>query len=207
MQLYNRIPIWENNRRVVLLIRFHGLLVAYFSNSRYNSMLNTRIDDGEAKKARIGINNILDECYTIVASSGVVSIVTVTPPPAIGGYVKHVEVLTNYTMLDQYNIGGQTPIDFVQRAIGVYESDKFRATVRTFNPLFWCLQALRWLISIPFQIIGQAGFDREKVEGSLLGRLFKVTAGFVTLVLGLLGILNYLGLLEWFKTLIGLSGT
>jgi hypothetical protein len=212
MQLYDRIPIWENKRRGKLLTKLHGLLITYYDQSHHPRGLTGRSEQLEAKKARFEINYILEECCQIVASTGVNSILTVTPPPAVGGYVKQVDVLTNFSILDDLTLRGLNPMDFVQRAIGVYEGDRVRAWIRTFNPIFWISQVFLWLISFPFHIIGIAGFDRQKAEDSLWGKLFKALAGFAVFVATILGmvatiltILESLGLLEGFKALIGLS--
>jgi len=58
---------------------------------------------------------------------------------------------------------------------------------------------LNKLVSIPFQILGQVGFDGNKLEHSLIGKLFKAIAGFagfLSLVIGIADKLGYLGTLK-----------
>jgi hypothetical protein len=202
---YNRIPIWENKRRLELLTKFHGLLLTYYFHSQSTSGIPGRSERAEAHAARYKINVILEECCQIVSSTGVNPIVTVSPPPLFGGSTKQVDVFQNFTTLDDLILQGLSPMDFVQRAIGVYEGDRVRAFIRTVNPFFWISQVFLWFISFPFHIIGIAGFDRKKAEDSLWGKLFKAIAGFAVFVATILTILESLGLLEGFKALIGLS--
>ena len=47
-------------------------------------------------------------------------------------------------------IPANTAVDFIERALGVYQSDRRAALVRTINPLWWLSRGLLWFARIPF---------------------------------------------------------
>jgi len=61
---------------------------------------------------------------------------------------------------------------------------------------------LNYLVSLPFKILGEVGFNQKKMENSFVGKLTKALFYLVTLLAGLLTILEKLGYLSWFKTFV-----
>jgi len=60
-----------------------------------------------------------------------------------------------------------------ERAIAVYKKDSGRAKQRTYCPLFWIALLIDYLVSLPFEALGKAGFNQNKIEASFIGKFFK----------------------------------
>jgi len=196
LRFYTKIAIWENQRRLNELLEFRELALKYFNNSRAEWMANERIEEEEAKIARVDINRIMDEVHDIILYSGIDPSLRWSPPPAVGGYIQNVNIIQNIFHIHRFRIPENNVLDFIDRAIGIYESNKSRALVNTFNPLFYLSIVVDWLVELPFVFIGRLGFNRDRVESSIIGRLMKGVLYLVTIVASFLTILQLLGYLE-----------
>jgi len=114
---------------------------------------------------------------------------TYTPPPVVGGYVQQVDLIINFFNLGNFGTGVKEVLDWIDRSIGVYENDKRRAFIRTFNPFFWLGLLVDYIVAIPFSLLAKAGFNRTKIEDSFIGRIAKFVLYVVTLLGALLGII------------------
>jgi hypothetical protein len=93
LSYYKRIPFWINRSRLNFLRDFRSIVETYFNNSKADWMIDGRIEEQAAKKARVKINRNMDEAYRVIVLSGVNPRLTYTPPPAIGGYVQNIDVI------------------------------------------------------------------------------------------------------------------
>ena len=202
MNYYNKIPSWENKRRLERLYEFRALVNAYVDNSKYSWMAESRIESDRSTKARVKINRGLAEFRAIIVRSGLNPIITYTPPPVVGGYVQQVDLIINFFNLGNFGIGVTEVLDWIDRSIGVYENDKKRALRRTFNPLFWLGLLVDYVVGIPFSLLAKAGFNRNKIEDSLVGRTAKFVLYVVTLIASLLTILQLTGYLDGFNSVV-----
>jgi hypothetical protein len=205
MQLYRNITCWENQRRLQFLESFRTDIVQYFSESIYNWKVEARIEEDGAKEAKVRINKKMQEVRAIVRASGVSPVITYTPPPVIGGYIQKVDLMQNVFNLHQFQIPDDELIGFLDRAIGVYESNRRPAFWRTINPFWWVWRLMTVLVSLPFSLLGVVGFDAEKAEASLVGRLIKFLLYMIIVSASFLSILHFLGLLAGFKKMIGIG--
>ena len=196
MKYYTKILIWENKRRLDKLNEFRNIVLQYFNNSRAEWMIAGRIEEDAAKEARLKINRIMDETHDIIVYSGINPSITWTPPPAVGGYVKNVDLIQNIFNIHQFQIGADTVLDFIDRAIGIYQSNQKSAIVRTLNPFFYIGLIFEAISELPFIAIGKLGFNRQKAESSIIGRLVKGILYLITVIAALLTILQLLDLLE-----------
>jgi len=196
VQHYTKILVWENNRRLSKLLEFRNLVVDYFHNSHPEWMADSRIEERAARVARVKINRVMGETHDIILHSGIDPTLVWTPPPARGGYVMNVDLIQNIFNLCQFRIGPEGALDFVDRAIGVYESNHRSSLIRTFNPLFYVGLVFDAISELPFIAIGRLGFDRQKVESSAIGRLIKGALYLITVIAALLTILQLLDFLE-----------
>ena len=114
--------------------------------------------------AMLRVPNPLKE-LRIIAAAGVSQLITWTPPPAVGGYVQQIHVFPNLFELDRFQIPHDHAVDFIERAIGVYQSDRPAAFRRTINHLWWLFRGLLWFARIPFVFLGAVGFDAARAEG------------------------------------------
>jgi hypothetical protein len=204
---YGRIPIWENRRRVTVLLGFRQLADAYFKNLSWPSWMagtTCPIENAAAKAARVDINLALADVAQIVAAAGPTPAVTLTVPPALGGYSQRVLLLENVFLLHQYQIPSTEIFDAIERALGVYDHDRRRSWIRTVNPFYWLGRAFDFVASAPFRLAERAGFNTTTFEHSAMGRLVKVTAEAVVFAAALVTLLYYIGRLDDALTLIGL---
>ena len=198
MRHYTKILIWENRRRHNKLIEFRNLVVEYFTNIHVEWLSDRRIQNQTARVARNKINQAMDEAHSIILHSGTIPILTIDPPPAVGGYRTDVDLIDNIFNLDRFYIGEgihrecNDILDFIDRAIGIYESNYESALVRMFNPFFYLGLVFDAILALPFIAIGKLGFNRQKAETSAIGRLVKG----IMFLAPFLTILHLLGFLE-----------
>jgi len=201
MNYYKRIPIWENRKRVDFLVEFKKLVCDYFSNvSRTDWSLNI-IENEIAKQTRSKINMKLQKAHSIIKAAGVNSSVFYTPP-AIGGSAMNIDVILNIFHLHLYRIEPQEALDIIDRAIGIYKDDEKSSLFRTFNPFFWLSLVLDYIVTLLFKILGKIGLNQEKIETSIVRKVIKGILYLITIVVSFLTILEKLGYLEAFKSLI-----
>ncbi len=177
---------WESKQRLRKLKVFRELVHTYFLDSQASHFA---LHEGEqARLLRPQINLMLNDILRsmrFVGETGMFS----------GGRFGKANALTNIFQLYQLRIPRKSILDCLDRAIGEYERLQKRLFRQLFNPLYW----LGLIVAIPFRILAFAGFDAEKIERSLIGRLYKAVASFATLIAASLAILDYLGLLDRVK--------
>ena len=173
MRRYTKILAWENKRRLNKLIEFRQLVIDYFSNTHVEWPMDTRIEEDAAQMARIKINQAMHEVHSIIRRSGIDPNLTVLPAPAVGGYVRKVDLILNIFGLDEHATEPNRVLDIIERAIGIYESNHKLALVRTFNPFFYVGWFLDVISDLPFVIVGKFGFDQRKMKTSLIGKFVK----------------------------------
>src|ERR1043166_6771736 len=190
---FHRIPVWENRRRRRLLIQFRDLIARY-EQQLPTSTMGDVYDSEESAQTRGELNRQLAEAELCVARAGISTVVTWTPPAAVGGYVQQVPVLTNLFNLHMHHIPFQSAIDIVDRAIGNYESDEENAWWRTFNPFFWLGLLLDYVAFVPFAIARRAGFQTQKIEDSWIGRTLKFVVWLLTAAALIVSLLQAFGI-------------
>lgn len=206
MKFYNKIPVWENKNRLKLLYEFRELVDTYFNSVEVDYMsVNPSadlIENETARQVRIEINRILGEVREVLHSAGIRPVIRYTPPSMIGGYIQHIDITLNMFNLRYYNIPYNKLIDIIDIAIGKYSRDSKRSWMRTFNPIYWSCCIFDYIARLPFVLLGRIGFDSDKAESSIIGRLIKGILYLIVVFAALLTILYYLGYLEQFKGLI-----
>lgn len=204
---HKKIPIWINASRLKKLKVFRNEVVHYFNNSRLDMIGEERIEQERAKQSRITLNKMMREIFEIIAAAEVIPVLRWTPPAMIGGYVQNIDVIGNLFNLDRYEISPNVVIDYLDRTIGIYESNTTGSVLRTFNPFYYVGLIFDYLVELPFIFIGKIGLNREKAESSLIGKLVKASLYLVTVTASLLTILELLDYLDpvkkFIKTLIG----
>ena len=192
MNSYRNISIRENTRRIEVLQEFHNDVISYFDSST---------EATEARQARQRINLKVDQVCRIIVKADIATTMTWTAPPAVGGRKQQLDILLNLFNLDRYRIPVDYAVDLIERAIGVYQSDRTAAWVSTFNPFWWLFRGLLWSVRIPFIFLGAMGYEAARMERSALGKFFKVLVA----ASALLTILNLLGWLPAAKALLGIE--
>ena len=193
MNSYRNISIRENTRRIEVLQEFHNDVISYFDSST------------EATEARQRINLKVDQVCRIIVKADIATTMTWTAPPAVGGRKQQLDILLNLFNLDRYRIPVDYAVDLIERAIGVYQSDRTAAWVRTFNPFWWLFRGLLWSVRIPFIFLGAMGYDAARMERSAWGKFFKAIISLVGMAAALLTIFNEPGWRTAAKALLGIE--
>ena len=205
MNSYKNISWWENTRRLRILEEFRNDVIGYFNSSSPLGIGEGRRERTEAVQARHRINLTVPQAHHIIEAAGIAPSMRWIPPRMMGGHVQQIDLLLNLFELDRYQIPAKHTVGFIEMALGVYQSDRAAALVRTINPLWWLFRGLLWFGRIPFVFLGAVGFDAGRAERSGLGKFFKATFALVTAAAALLTILNLLGWLSAAKSLLGIE--
>jgi hypothetical protein len=201
MSRFDRITIFQNRKRVNTLKQLNSYVNDYFSNIK-RLMLGTEISENdEAKAARSKINLILAKAYEYMYYSGTNTSIHYTPPATTGGTARNIDLLQNVFNLHYYQLEKEQLTDLIERSIGTYENDKNKSIIRTFNPFFWLNNLVVYIVRIPFKIIGRIGFNQEKIETSVLGRIVKAILYAIVVFSAFLTALEKLNLLDSFRSL------
>lgn len=197
MRIYKKILVWENKKRIDLLIKFRNLVVEYFNNLDISNQENKI-----AEQKRREINVILVKAHSAILAAGVSTSITQYPPPAVGGYVIHINVIDSIFDFDSLYLDRKFITDIIERAIGVYLNDRINSLLRTINPFYWLYIIIDYITSLPFVILGKVGFNQKKIEDSFTGKLIKAIISLIIVFASFLTILEKLGYLDWFKNLL-----
>jgi len=205
MDYFKSVTYWKNRRCVADLQQFRSDLENYIDQSSYSWQADAIIEEEPAKDAKVRMNRALHRVATAINGAGVPSFVIYTPPPAVGGYQQHIDLLFNLFGLHQYQISQGRVIELIDRAIGVYENDRLSAILRSINPLWWFWKGLVFISSGPFKLLSAAGFDIHRIENSFIGRSIRLAVMLVMVFAAFLTVLQLLGYLEQFKKLVGIG--
>lgn len=199
MKPYTDIPIWETKKRLQELKQFHMDVERYFLNSSTGvagrSRLKRTDNNDAATQAKRSINRSLQAINRYIQGAGVNPEIYYQQPPVVGGREYSINIITNIFRLDELRIPVDMPDGFVQQAIGVYDGDTPASWRRTLNPFWWLGSMLTWFAATPFLLIGKAGFDADRAQHSVIGKLISLILYLIPIVASLLIILDLLGYL------------
>jgi hypothetical protein len=153
---HDQLTIVRNLHRVRELRIFRELVETYFELSE-RDVNDVPRDWAGAQGARSRINQMLPRVIQVVRAAGLggsagAAVIT-DPGPVLG----RVEVLQRIFSA-RYGDGlDQEIFDVLDMAIGVYESGRFPAVVRTINPLHYAVTALGFLARVPRRALASLG--------------------------------------------------
>lgn len=199
MKHYKNITHFENRRRLNKLIKFRDDVLLYFSESEFNRREDRVIEGKGAKTARYEINQSLIEIKKIVLAAEI-DIIIIRQPIR-----KEIDLFLNLFYFYELDLVPQDMTDYLERAIGVYESDRSKSIIRTFNIFWWGLQGLNWVSYIPFKALRAAGFDAAKAERSVWGRFVKLIFLVIPVIAALFEISAHMNWLDEIKRALGVS--
>jgi len=165
IRTYKQITFSENKKRLALLENFKLHLKAYLSNlmGAFEGGLYENVKAGEEHKE---INKLIDEACPYIEAI-----------PSIVGVVDENNYLTKNLIYNQNIIDRkyfyESLVNMTERAIAIYKKDNVRAKQRTYCPLFWIALLIDCLVGLPFEALGRAGFNQNRIEVSFIGKLFK----------------------------------
>ncbi|MBW8003748.1 MAG: hypothetical protein FVQ80_17380 [Planctomycetes bacterium] len=175
---YKKMFVWEILRHIKILEEYRKLIEDYFSDIKYAGWMapGPPTDGDLATKIRPEINKLMGAAESSAVMAGSDPVTVIYPAPSIGGAIRHVNVITGvfYLYQDIEVVSEQTTFDVIDRAIGNYEREIWKSWIRTINPFFWLILLVGGIASLPFLLLGQAGFNREKFETSGFGLLLKL---------------------------------
>lgn len=103
--------------------------------------------------------------------------VTLIDPPMLGGTRQQARVANlaiDMATANSYYVSQQDLILEFEKAIGEYRRLTRGAFLNLFNPFWWLRAGISLLASLPFYLIGIAGFNQETIESSVGGRASKL---------------------------------
>lgn len=200
---YQKLHYWKNQSNRQTLQRFKGLVANYFKDFHPNHGYTTDpIEGKEAKQLRPEINKTLKEAQMAILSTGYQTTVQSIPPPIHGGTILRIDLLNDIFNISDYEIGSDAIIDLIDRAIGVYEKDRNKSIIRTFNPLYWIDKLFTWIARLPFALLEKFGLNKESIESGLAGKYIKTLLYFVQVLIAMGVLLETFGLLDNLKNLV-----
>lgn len=134
---YKELTFGENRERLRLLMEFQGLVAAYFENSRLNLMNGSYNENQEASEAREAINGILQQAYSIIRCADVRTSSASSASVTMVGHSQNIDLILNIFNLGRNDIPPHAVMDYIERAVDVYRSNRLNAFIRTINPFFW----------------------------------------------------------------------
>jgi hypothetical protein len=134
---YKNITFFENRDRVKLLNELRYNSIKYFENSTLNMESGEYDENSEAVEARNRINLILVTAYKIIRLADIKTAATSSSSLIFGGQGKNIDLILNMFNLGRNNIPASVVIDYIEKAIDVYNSDRLYVFFRTINPFFW----------------------------------------------------------------------
>jgi hypothetical protein len=154
------------------------------------------IENKEATALRQEINKMIAPVCEALIAADAEPVIVYTPPAVAPGPTRRINVIQNFFRLGDFRINRTVVTDFIDIGLGEYERQAVKAIVRTFNPLYWVGVGLEYVASLPFKLLGRAGFNQARIEGSVAGRIVKRLVEIVMFLSALLTALHYLGLLD-----------
>ena len=201
MRYFKKITVFENKKRITTLKLFKEYVKQYFNNIKH-IMYGSEISENEtAKEYRSKINLILNQVHAYIIFSGVKTTIYYSPPVTTGGIAGQVDLLHNIFNFHNLQLDSKQLMDSIERSIGIYENDRVQSIIRTFNPFFWIDFVFTYFSRIPFKIIGSIGFNQNKLESSILGKIIKMILYLIMVFSAFLTVLDKLNLLDSFRSI------
>jgi hypothetical protein len=149
-----------------------------------------RRETEKSRWLREQIAQMISEADTLANEMGLDVTVQTLPPPPIGGPILPVNMLR--AIIDPRcghgTISRERIEDTLNLCTGAAQAWKRRARWTTFNPVYWLIALLAFVLRIPFLILRQAGVPRG-VEENICAHLIKTL-----LMVGAIALMAYLGL-------------
>lgn len=169
---YKQIFSWENKERIKYLENFKAHVINYFIGIGYDDF-GYSLENEIAKIERKEINKHIDKAHLYIITTGISKKVINYAVPITGWKSYYVDLVLDIFNLIEIGVDHRLLLDIIERAIAIYKKDSRKAKQRTYNPLFWMVLLIDYLVSLPFETLGKVGFNQNKLEASFLGKLFK----------------------------------
>jgi hypothetical protein len=141
---YRDISYGENRDRLKVLTEFLDLVTMYFDNSTLNMISGSHVEKQEAAEARALLNPMLNSVYQIIRLADIKTSALSSSSLGVLTHGKNIDLILNIFNLGRNNIPLSAALDYVERAIEIYKSNRLDAMIRTINPFFWVRVALKY---------------------------------------------------------------
>jgi hypothetical protein len=193
---HNKIPIWENKRRIKELQFFREIyLLGVFGTTQ----LLTSAATGKpftAEECRSEINRRLPAVKEMVRLAGI-SALRDWPTIRKDDSPARVDVLEQIWYVEKLRLSFRAPSDVVDEAIGVYQADQSYSWIRTCNPFFWLGRLIDWLVGGAFNVVALFGGNPQAARNSPTGRFIfgvgKIICGLIFLLAATCTVIEFLG--------------
>ena len=177
IKTYKQITFCENKKGIKLLENFNLHLKNYLDNLQLETSygpLENEIAEGEHKE----ISKLIDEARSYIEATFKDKNIWLKREDIHDKNILHRSYICTSLINDS------------EKAIAIYKKDSKRAKQRTYNPFFWIILLIDYLVSFLFEALSRAGFKQKRIEASFVGKLIK----FIFYVLSslFLGIITYL---------------
>ena len=200
MTHFKKKTFFENRYSLIKLNEFLNLIKQYFGKVKWTDKVPIIEHEG-VRNLRTRINKLIPTINKIILESDVQAIILHRSSPITGSRVTELEIISDIFNLHIYQLTPQLAIDFIERAIGVYSTDRNSSIIRTVNPLFWFIKCMDHIFDIPLYILTKAGFQ-EATKNSVGMKLFRFIFNLSVFIASTLTILHLLGWLEKVKLFI-----
>lgn len=153
MKPHYQLTIFRSQHRVRELREFRDTVEAYFAQSEPDPT-GLPVDWEAAQATRARINRMLPRILQIARAAGLGSEGTPTDP---GLPLVRVDVLQRIFAARYADGTDQEVLDVLDMALGVYESGRAAALLRTVNPLHYAATAFSWLMGLPRRALAALG--------------------------------------------------
>lgn len=149
--------------------------IAIMGKDYFDAVLRSATEKPEGKVLRDWLAKNIPRAQQIAHSNNVSINLQSYPAPAVGGPVIPVNIFDailhdiGHESLDQNWIE-----DCINETIGKLEHKIKKELYKLFNPLHWLYSILIFILRLPFLLISLTGFNMEKVEDQLIGKIFKL---------------------------------
>jgi hypothetical protein len=193
---YNKIPIWENQRRIKDLTFFRDLWAEGLFGAPNVLISPTTGKPFSPEQRRTELNRRISGVREMVALAGI-SALRDWPTFRKDDPPLRLDILEQFWYIEKHRLSGRAPSDVVEEAIGVYQADRNRSWIRTCNPFFWMGRFVDWFVGGAFNVVTLFGGDPEVARNSRVGRsLFsagKLIFEFFVLAAAVCTVLQFLG--------------
>lgn len=154
MKPYDKLTIFRNRHRARDLRIFRERVENYFEQFEYDAD-ELPVDWESARDARAGINLMLPRVIQVVQAADLGSTAMTAANPGPAG--RAARILQNIFGARYTDGGCQEVLDVIDMATGVYDSSRFNALARTFNPFHYVGVALGFVASLPRRLFTAMG--------------------------------------------------
>ncbi len=160
MKPHDQLTIIRNRHRAGELRLFRDLVERYFAQSAGDEN-GLPLDWEGALGARSRINQMLPRMVQVIRVAGLSGPTGTAVQTDPGIPLGRVDVLQQIFSARYTDGLEQEILDVIDMAIGVYESDRYMALIRTINPFHYAATALAFVARLPRRMLAALGFWRS----------------------------------------------